>query len=87
MAILVTIQETPTRNGQRNMARQKGRNGEPVRLYINAEVRTESDKLAFQRNQSLSDLVEHLLETEIAKAKRNARRRELRELRKQQQAT
>lgn len=69
------------------MARQKGRNGKPVRLYINAEVRTESDKLAFQRNQSLSDLVERLLETEIAKAKRNARRRELRELRKQQQAT
>lgn len=68
------------------MARQKGRNGKPVRLYINAEVRTESDKLAFQRNQSLSDLVERLLETEIAKAKRNARRRELRELRKQQQA-
>ena len=65
------------------MARPKGRNGEPVRLYLNKETRSNGEKLAFNRNKSLSDLVEELIEREWAANKRNVRRRELRQQRQQ----
>lgn len=50
------------------MARPKGRNGKPKRLYLDEKVTTPADKLAFQRDQSLSDMVENLLRRELKKA-------------------
>jgi len=48
--------------------RPKGRNGKPKRLYLNEKVTRQADKLAFQRNMSLSQLVENLLARELADA-------------------
>lgn len=50
------------------MARPKGRNGEPKRLYLNPKITKPADKLAFRRNLSLSQLVENLLAKELAGA-------------------
>jgi hypothetical protein len=50
------------------MARPKGRNGKPKRLYLNPKITKPADKLAFGRNLSLSQLVENLLEEELKKA-------------------
>jgi hypothetical protein len=48
------------------MARPKGRNGKPKRLYLNPKITRLADKLAFQRNLSLSQLVQKLLSQELA---------------------
>jgi hypothetical protein len=49
------------------MARPKGRNGKPKRLYLDPKITRPADKLAFRRNMSLSQLVENLLERELAR--------------------
>jgi len=44
------------------MARPKtGRNGQPVKFYINPAVRAASDKVAFADGRSLSQWVENLM--------------------------
>lgn len=48
------------------MARPRGRNGKPKRLYLDPKITRPADKLAFQRNMSLSQLVENLLAKELA---------------------
>jgi hypothetical protein len=48
------------------MARPKGRNGKPKRLYLDPKITKPADKLAFSRNLSLSALVENLLSKELA---------------------
>lgn len=47
------------------MARPKGRNGKPKRLYLSEALTKPADKLAFQHNESLSDMVERLLAREL----------------------
>ena len=47
------------------MARPKGRNGTPKRLYLNEAITKPADKLAFSQNESLSDMVERLLAREL----------------------
>lgn len=52
-----------------HMARPKGRNGKPKRLYLNEQVTSAADKFAFQRDgSSLSAFVEELI---IAKLKKH----------------
>ena len=50
----------------------RGRNGEPLKLYINADVRKAADKVAFSREQSLSKFVEGLLKKAVSNAERKA---------------
>lgn len=50
------------------MPRPKGRNGKPKKLYLNETITEDADKLAFRRNQSLSDLVEEALKRELKRA-------------------
>ena len=47
------------------MARPKGRNGTPKRLYLNEAITKPAGKLAFSQNESLSDMVERLLAREL----------------------
>lgn len=50
-----------------NMARPKGRNGKPVKFYINPALKSDGAKLATHRNLSLSQLVSELLRREVSK--------------------
>jgi hypothetical protein len=43
------------------MARPKGRNGTPVKIYMNPALRANAAKLATYRNLSLSQLVSEML--------------------------
>jgi hypothetical protein len=47
------------------MARPKGRNGKPKRLYLDPRVTRAADKLAFSLNLSLSQFVGNLLRREL----------------------
>lgn len=55
------------------MARPKGRNGKPKRLYLDPKITKPADKLAFGRNMSLSQLVENLLSRELEKSLEGAK--------------
>ena len=52
------------------MATKKGRTGKPKRLYLNEKVTRAADKLAFENNMSLSQMVENLLVERLKKGKK-----------------
>lgn len=52
------------------MARTKGRNGKPKRLYLNEALTANADQLAFTKNLSLSAFTEDLYRRALAKAAR-----------------
>lgn len=55
------------------MGRPKtGRTGQPKRLYLNEVITKAADKLAFKKGESLSAMVERLLEREVASEKKRA---------------
>lgn len=45
--------------------RPRGRTGKPKKLYLNPKITGPADRLAFDRNLSLSQLVENLLAQEL----------------------
>jgi predicted HicB family RNase H-like nuclease len=50
------------------MARPKGRSGQSLNLYLPESVTAEARRMAFERNQSLSQFVAELLAGRIKRA-------------------